>query len=975
LLGVLSVLTLGLPAGGSAQQAATGSVTGLVSAEGSLAPIAAAQVHIAELQIGVLTQANGRFLLLNVPVGTHTVRVERLGYRVATQQVTVTAGQPTQLNVTLGEDVLALDELVVTGTAGQARRREVGNTVSQIRAGEIEEPVTNMSSMLQGRLPGVVVREGSGSSGSAPDIRLRGNVSVTMSNNPLIYIDGVRAKSDYYGWNGGDVMSPLNDLNPSDIERIEVVKGPAATTLYGTEAAAGVIQIFTKSGGSQTTAPLWTAEVKQGFAYYRPFGPDTRGFGASGYVGPGFEAGDVQSWTPQGARFMYLDPVLRRGLRQGYNISVRGGSPDRLGYFVSSGYDDNQSALLNDWEKQLTLRGNLQFRPWDDLLIQFNNSFTNTKLRQVYQGNSGSGIVMTAYRGDDSYIGDRSPETLIDLTTQRNLTNVDRFVSGLTFNYTPFTSFTNRLTLGHDYSERSGDRIFDYCWRCKYGRPNDFGSVNRNVNQNRIWSFDYVGTLNFTIPGVSGLTSSFSYGVQGVQNERERVSVTGSDLPGPGEYTVNAGARVTGASQDKIKEITGGFFVQDMLSLSDRYFLTLGLRVDGNSAFGSGFGLQPYPKASLSYIISDESFWPESLGTMKLRGAYGWAGRAPGSFDAVRTWTAGGWGTTEAAFNPSNLGNPDLGPERSREIEVGFDASFLNDRVSLEATYFDQLTTDALFNVRQPASTGGWASQRENIGKLKNMGWEMALNATLIQTRSFRWDLGTNVSMNDSEVLSLGGQPAFSSGGAWIDEGLQVGVRRGDRIMNWYEQADPVIERNAIYGPGWPTETVHLSTSFTLPGQIVISGRGEYNGNFWITNGAESLALQRSIPVPKCFNAYQLAAANQRDRLLAWERAHCFGMASGSLNTVPGDYMELRDITANVPLSSLLPSLTGVARSMDLTISGRNLWYRKDKKLVSGHPEMTVRESSSGTSVDLAPGTGEQMPIQSFFTVALRVTF
>jgi hypothetical protein len=160
-----------------------------------------------------------------------------------------------------------------------------------------------------------------------------------------------------------------------------------------------------------------------------------------------------------------------------------------------------------------------------------------------------------------------------------------------------------------------------------------------------------------------------------------------------------------------------------------------------------------------------------------------------------------------------------------------------------------------------------------------------------------------------------------------------------------------------------------------LVGQIVLSGRGEYNGNFWITNGAESLALQRSIPVPKCFNAYQLAAANQRDQLLAWERAQCFGMASGALNTVPGDYFELRDITATIPLTSLISSLSGWARNADLTISGRNLWYKKSKELVSGHPEMTVRESSSGTSVDLAPGTGEQMPIQSFITVALRVTF
>ncbi|MBI4521701.1 MAG: TonB-dependent receptor [Gemmatimonadetes bacterium] len=467
----------------------------------------------------------------------------------------------------------------------------------------------------------------------------------------------------------------------------------------------------------------------------------------------------------------------------------------------------------------------------------------------------------------------------------------------------------------------------------------------------------------------SNLRSTLSFGVQGVENTEETVWATGSELPGPGDYTISS-ASMRDSYQTKIRVITGGLFVQDMLALSDRYFLTLGLRVDGNSAFGSGFGLQPYPKASFSYVISDEAFWPEMLGSVKLRAAYGFAGRAPGAFDAVRTWEPIGWGTDRPAFQPQNLGNEDLGPERTRELELGFDASVLSNRVNAEVTYYTRTTADALFGVRRPATSGGWDNQLENVGEFKNWGTEATVNATILNSPSLRWDLGVGITTTKSEVISLGGSPPQSN----LREGLPVPVIRGSKIMNFWEKADPIVQSDQVYGPSYPTHMYNLTTSIGLPGGIALSGRGEYQGGFYISNGAESNALSRGISSPKCYNAYRLQEAGRRADMYAWERQQCFGMSPGT-NIVPGDFFELRDVTLSIPLSSLVPSLTSWSSRTDLTVSARNVWYKTSKELVYGHPEQESRTGIGSPGFNLSRSIGETIPPQSFFTVSLRTVF
>ena len=498
-----------------------GSLTGLVTDAGSGRSLSAAQVFIEGTGLGGLTNASGRYLILNVPAGTHALRVELIGYASAAQQVTVADDQATSVDFGLNEQVIDFDEIVVTGTAGQARRREVGNAIEQINIAEIAEPVNDVGQLLQARVSGARVQFGSGNSGSGADIRLRGNVSVALSNQPLIYIDGMRAKSEPTSSENGaeDPYSPLNDLNPDDIDRIEVIKGPAATTLYGTEAAAGVIQIFTKQGGQG--APQWTAEVQQGVAYFRPFGTNE-------------------------VPYMWLDQVFRNGHRQRYSMQVRGGTGD-VGYFVSAAWNDNVGAVETDGETKLNLRANTTFRPHEDVLIQFNNTLARTDLEQAQMGNSVTSIMMSAIRGPRNYMaGRRDQETLRLLLSEDYNNQITRAVTGLTVNYTPGSDFTHRLTLGYDYSQDDHFNDQQHCWLCPLGIMSDFsdyiqgGEQRRGMSQNTLVSFDYIGTWGFDI--ADNIRSTLSFGAQGVENEIENSEYVVRHYPGPGDFTLSGPA-------------------------------------------------------------------------------------------------------------------------------------------------------------------------------------------------------------------------------------------------------------------------------------------------------------------------------------------------------------------------------------------------------------------------------------------------
>ena len=993
-LPVLALL-LAFPAALQAQ----GQILGQVVDAATMRPLGEVQVHLPSLGLGALTRTDGRFLILNVPVGTHSLVADRIGMRTSTQEVTVTAGGSTEVNFQLEAQALGLDELVVTGTAGAARRREVGTAVAQIDLANSPEPVISVDQALAARSPGMLSLRSSGMAGSGSQIRLRGNVSIAMSNQPLVYIDGIRIRSEGYALNHSvgqhvafgpkDVAGPLNDINPNDIERIEVVKGPAATALYGTEAAGGVIQIFTKRGSAG--AATWTAQMDQGLNYFEEWGPENAPYLHMNSFVRGtrdeiLETDASTGYTRETGEFEgnFLSPVLNGAHQQRYALSVRGGASG-MQYYLSGSLEDNQGMFLRTGEQKYLLRGNLGFQPLDNLDVQWNTTITRSQIQNMPSGSSPYSISHNAYKRrpsgvdanndgrDDgahsTYVGTADLNTILRLMDYDIDTDVNRLVTGLTATYTPMPQFTNRLTVGFDRIESDMRNIRPFAY------VNDpLGSVSDIAWVAEQLTTDYVGTFDLRLN--DDLRTSLSWGGQSVVSRETNLGASGRSLPGPGEHTVSSGATYT-ASESRLRVVNAGFFGQGLIDFRDRYFLTLALRIDGNSAFGENFGLQPYPRATFSWVASDESFWPVDLGELKFRVAWGHAGRAPGAFDAVRTWQPLPW-LDKTAFDPRNVGNPELGPERTIELETGFDGSFFDERMRATFTYYNQETQDALIPVQVIPSTGFLPSgdfasatggaQLRNVGTLSNTGIELDLSGTVIQNQTLSWDVGFTVYTNKSEAVDLGGAAGFGvSGGGWIQEGQPVPAVRYDYLSNPDEIADPNVVNDSIFGPNQPTLTLTPSTTFRFGNGVIVTARGEYQGGHFIYDRQSSSSAQRGQVSPLCDEAVAGGIRTDQSGFTAFERYLCSGLYSADL-VYPSDFFRMRELTVQTPLPFQVPG----ASNATFTVALQNFWTWKNGDFLAMDPEMAGNE---GMNSGITREIWEHPPPPASLRVSLRFTF
>ncbi len=954
------------PAGARAAEGRVlaGTVRGRVVAVGTGAPVAAAQVSLAGR--GTLTNDAGAFVFANVPAGAHALEVRAIGYARATRSVTVVDGGTADLAVALERQTLSLDQVVVTGTAGAARRREVGNSIAQVDVAALPEVPVTVDALLQGRASGLTVTQNSGGVGGGASIRLRGNVSATQSNQPLMYVDGVRVKNDgfpkntfptgYSGNSDNTVYSPLNDIDPADIDRIEVIKGAAATTLYGTEAAAGVVQIFTKRG--RTGAAQWTFQTDQSLSTTPKFGP-TRGFDGGRLVVPEKEV------NPYGTvGYAYLDPWLRTGRRQKYALSLGGGRDD-VKYFVAGSWNDGTGVLPLDEERQTSVRGNLTLTPHRAFTLEWNSSFSTNELQKTPAGGTAAGLSLNASRRDRNYFGSADPAQIGRVLDFELTSQVDHFITGATVNFHPREDLTSRLVLGYDLAMQEARNYMPFGFATV---PK--GQLSDSRYSSRTLTADYSGTWSRRL--ARSLRTSLSAGAQAVSVDQVNVTAASRDFSGPGEQTVSNGAVGLG-TEDRIKVINAGFFLQDVVDVANRYFLTTGVRFDGNSAFGQSLGLQAYPKVSGSWVASDESWWPKRVGTLKLRAAYGQSGRAPGAFDAVRTWNTYSWGGSPA-FVPRNLGNPDLGPERTGEVEAGFEGSTLGGRLTVDFTAYRRTTTDALFAVRQAPSDGRWGTQLENVGKLRSGGVELALTGALVQRPRFGWDAGLTVSTNHSKVLSLGGVAPFTiANNGWVAEGQPVPVIRGFCVANPDEYAAPVRKPDCDYGPNTPTRIVTGNTSLTLPFKFTVSARGEYQGDFFGYSLLDGEAIVRGIRWPSCFNAYPAIDAGDLSRVTAAVRARCISSnAIRDYAIFPLDFFRLRDVSVRRPI----PLRIGRASSAVVTLSGQNLFWWKKAKDSLLDPETSGGFTTGNTGMSQqVRSVGGSIPLPRTFLASVRLVY
>ena len=968
----LGALLVGIARAANAQNS---TITGTVVDQAG-GPVSPARVLLGATNKGAVTNQQGKYVIAGVAPGTYEVRVAIIGYAGETKKVTVGGGEGVTADFTLRRVVLSLDAVMVTAS-GEQRARENGNSVSTIDASKVTEtqPITNLSDLLSGRAAGVNILPSSGTVGAGTRIRVRGANSVSLNNDPLLVVDGIRVDNTAGSFSlyvGGQEPSLLNDLNPDEIATIEIVKGPSAAALYGTQAANGVILVTTKRGTPGTTR--WNLFTEQGV------GQDVSNYPANydalTATGTRCQLNQVVAGTCVQNKIVSFNPLtnpvtspFKSGYQQQYGLNLSGGS-EQTQYFVSGQFDgqtgvyempqQQQQALLDssgrtslraeeirpNYLRKGSLRANVTSKLSDKSTLNVSTGYVSSRLRLPQNDNDVLGIISSGYTGGGQ--GTDSTEfptwgffpprqTFQTLATQ----DVERFTGSAQADWRPIPWLSGRATLGLDVTQRV-DRDMQ---RFHEGPPFlafDSGYVDDNRWRIFSWTANVATTASFQL--TPALSSKTSAGVQYFHDRFNGTTTFGQFLP-PGGETVTSGSN-RDATDTTAESVTLGSYVEEVVGLHDRLFFTGAVRIDRNSAVGKNLGSLVYPKAAVSWLVSDEPFFPQvsALSRLRLRAAYGASGLQPGVNDAIRYFqpvTAAADGGDQAGVNlvGGGVGNPDLKPERSTEIEAGIDAGLWNDRIGLELTYYHKKTKDALIAVPRPPSAGDPSSVFQNVGSVRNRGFEGVLTIRPVQTPSTSWDLTLSGSTNSNKLISkiVNGQPdtnpiifnsanqrhavGYPLGGYWTLPILSFNDANSDGIIS---ASEVVVGTTPVFvGPSQPTKEMALNTGLTLfHNRIRIGGQLDYRGGHKLWNLTEEFRCRsgqqgcqenydKSVPLDK-----QAAVVARRFVPLASRTS--FGFIE------PAWFVKLRELSLTYYLPDAVAHQMRADR-VSITLTGRNL--------------------------------------------------
>ncbi len=994
---VFTLLALCAPAAIFAQ-GATGTVTGTLREQGTGRPISNARVTVVGTSIAVPTRDDGTYTIREVPAGRQEIRVLALGHAAQKQAVTVVSGGSSSLNFTLASVAVQLEQVVTTAT-GQERKVEVGNDIPKINAARDvqERPITNITDLLTAKAPGVDILGGT-FTGTGQRIRIRGQNSLSLSNDPIVIIDGIRMESATGSSSidiGGSRPSRLSDIDPNQIETVEVVKGPSASTLYGTDAANGVIVITTKRG-RVGRAKINTfiqhgriVDRNKNYTAYTLFGHAPSGaFRSTASGNCTLALVSAGSCIPDSlaAYNLYSDPEVTpnaASYQEEYGADVSGGS-ETLRYFLQASYNGEQGVYkLPAFERKrllalngfipgaqlrpnaltrATFRGNvnLQLSPLADIAVS--TAYISSALRLPQTENNSVGVTSNSYGGpgyrtngpvtvtatcgvnatDCGAVAAIPPRNGYRFFTpgeifQNTVTqDVNRFIGSITPNWRPKSWLTTRGNFGVDFTNRVDEQL------CRLGQCPDFSTYRQGFKQNNRTNFfqytaDASGTAQFQL--TPAINSKSTVGTQYFRRVFSR-NGAGSAILTPGATTVTAGSILV-AGVDAIEstdyKVTLGSFFEQTFALHDRLFLTGAARIDDNSSFGTNSSRAVYPKASLSWILSEEPFFPKPrfLNQFRIRSAFGASGTSPGANDALPFFAAGNTNivdqSTPALFF-SAVGNPNLRPEKASELEGGVDVDMFDNRVSIAATVYKKLTKDALVQRILPPSAGVSSARFENIGRVQNTGFETSVRAQVIQTRWVGFDANLNYAVNDNKLVTLGegippivgsntrntaGYPLF---GYWMRPILAFSDINKDGILT---QNELVVGDSAVfYGRSIPHVELTFSPGLDLFNQkIRVTAQIDHKGGFITKESTERI---RCANRNNCRGLTDITAPLAEQARSVAVRDHPSRTQSGFLEK--GDFTKLREVavTLYAPKSWTQSRILRGDR-LSLTLAGRNL--------------------------------------------------
>ena len=766
---------------------------------------------------GTTTVADGSYTFgTTVAPGSYSLTFSSIGYTGDTRVVTLANQETITTDVTLAEENQTLDEVVVAAATLSGPRRQFGNAISTIKAGDIQNSGSaGLLNSLQGKVPGAQIVQNSGDPAGGISIRLRGIKSLAGNSDPLYIIDGViisnastnvsqLALANDIG-NSQPGQNRLADINPNDIATINVVNGAAAAAQYGSRAANGVVLITTKRGSTgvprvtfttsfnvnelRKSVPVNTYGKQFGFAGLRLYPIAATSTGAA----PGVTTVGIyrDGATAQLAnnlvdvtRYNYFNEIFRTGTGTDNNVSISGGR-ENTQYYVSFGYLKNQGIIKGTDFTRYNMRARVDQRltSWAKLSagLSYINSFSNEKANGnvFYSPINAINITNNIYditrRDAAGNLLAVEPTRVNPLSTIEDMSftqSVNRTISDVQLNLSPIKGLSIDYILGVDtYGQVGKSYIRPYPYQAVAGLPAaryplGFAATGNNavllLNSDLTAGYERQLTTDVKVNAIIGYNYQYS--------QQDYSTAQGQNLA-PFIETIQGAASTTvqsGYSLDRFN--LSGYFAQATVSYKNLAFLTGAVRRDRSSKFSVSETNQIYPKLSGSFVVSDLGFWRastigETFNSLKLRASYGEAGNLSGigSYSRFYQFNPVGFLGRNTILPGSILANPSVRPERMAELEGGADLSFLNNRISLGVTAYSQKISDLVVNRTLAPSTGG-SSIVNNVGTMQNRGFEIMLDVTPVKTRNFSWDFTAIYNQNRNKITDLGGLNVIDAG-------------------------------------------------------------------------------------------------------------------------------------------------------------------------------------------------------------------
>ncbi|MBF8296045.1 MAG: SusC/RagA family TonB-linked outer rane protein [Bacteroidetes bacterium] len=915
----------------SAQEARkTYTITGTVVDAKTSEPLVGANITIRGTTLGAASKTDGKYsILATLPRGTYRVAHSFLGYRTKNQEVQLGEAAIVEMGrVALDDDPLQIQEVVVTGTGTAMEKERLGNSIGTVtRASITDSRAPTVDAALIGKITGALVQQNSGTPGGGVSVRLRGTSTISGSAEPLYIIDGtiVDNSSNEIVNLGGYVGNRIADLNPNDIDRIEVVKGAAAAALYGSRANNGVIQIFTKRG--QLGTPRVTFRTQAGTSEIR------KTYEVNMYP---FDRPPTDPLRKAVTRRDYQKDIFRTGYQNENYISLSGGS-EATKYYIGGTYGNETGIVQATSYQKVNFRANLDQILGDWLKLSVGANYIYSYADRVPNGGivGGEGVI-TNFAFQPNWF-DLSPNAegkyptppnagfaneLEVMDRWKNPDRVNRFIGGLQLTGTPLSNLSMEYRVGLDQYRENANRQMPigssagYLTGFSQQATQDVLLVNNDITATHTMSMS-----DFGFTTVAGFSHQYYEGTNITASVRDLIPVA----------TILSSGATALASEFREKRVIYGSFVQETIGFQEKIFLTGGIRVDGASTFSADDRFQMFPKASLSYILSNESFWKENVGSIvnrfKFRTAWGQSGGQPaGTYDRFSVYVQQSNSNRPGLVNAVLLGNQKLKPERMTEIEVGGDIGLFEDLVSIEATYYQKKVSDLLLQ-RTLAPSTGFSGILDNVGELDNKGYELMVKGVVWNSDQFQWLSTLTISHNQNKVTKLNG-PAFAAANSFgigrVAEGEPLGFFYGPKYQRNTDGSikydtlgrplrDPVAQK---IGDPNPSLVLAFVNNFEIFRNLTV--HVQFDGIF----GQDVFNFTRRILETPAFG-------NGKE----YEKELSGQVAVGYFNSrrtifeeyvEDGSFVKLREFSVSYRLDQDFFKSLGM-RSLEVTLTGRNL--------------------------------------------------